>query len=196
MDALETLLYEIFLSCQNIPGDFGEIGLWEGGVFKHVIIPAAITCGKMARGFDSFVGMNTPGKHDHQYVTKDIPRIYNKGHFSVGGLDHFTRHHMQDQHPDSYELYDGYIPGCFEKVPLDILFSCIRIDVDHYQPTLDSLGWVWKRLSPSGVILCDDYLLSNPDIHANKAIREWVSLHEDHITTEYKGYNTLMIMKI
>jgi hypothetical protein len=33
----------------------------------------------------------------------------------------------------------------------------VHIDVDLYQPTLDSIRFFYPRLAPGGIILCDDY---------------------------------------
>jgi len=36
-------------------------------------------------------------------------------------------------------------------------FRLVHIDVDLYQPTMDSLAFFYPRLSNSGVIVLDDY---------------------------------------
>lgn len=33
----------------------------------------------------------------------------------------------------------------------------IHIDVDLYQPTLDSIEFFWDKLNVGGVLVCDDY---------------------------------------
>lgn len=36
-------------------------------------------------------------------------------------------------------------------------FALVHVDVDLYQPTLDSLEFFFPRLLPGGILVCDDY---------------------------------------
>ena len=36
-------------------------------------------------------------------------------------------------------------------------FSFVHLDVDLYQPTMDSLEFFYGRMNPCSIILCDDY---------------------------------------
>jgi hypothetical protein len=57
---------------------------------------------------------------------------------------------------DAVECYPGWIPDRFPEVD-DRCFSFVHIDVDLYQPTLDSLEFFYPRLSTGGIIVLDDY---------------------------------------
>jgi hypothetical protein len=52
------------------------------------------------------------------------------------------------------------------------------IDVDHYQPTAESLVWAAPRVSRGGVLALDDYL-SATDLLATKAIKEFLRGNSD-----------------
>ena len=39
----------------------------------------------------------------------------------------------------------------------DRAFSFVHVDVDLYEPTRDSFAFFYERLSPGGILLCDDY---------------------------------------
>lgn len=39
----------------------------------------------------------------------------------------------------------------------DRRFSLVHIDVDIYRPTLDALEFFWDRVTPGGMVVCDDY---------------------------------------
>lgn len=54
------------------------------------------------------------------------------------------------------KLYPGWIPERFNEVS-DRAFSFVHIDVDLYEPTLDSLIFFWERLVTGGFIVVDDY---------------------------------------
>jgi hypothetical protein len=42
----------------------------------------------------------------------------------------------------------------------DKRFSFVHVDVDLYQPTLDSMEFFCPRLNNGGILLCDDYVSS------------------------------------
>ena len=48
------------------------------------------------------------------------------------------------------------IPDRFPDVA-DREFRFVHIDVDLYEPTLDSLAFFYPRLVTGGILLCDDY---------------------------------------
>jgi hypothetical protein len=56
----------------------------------------------------------------------------------------------------AYEFHKGWIPDRFVDVA-EKHFAFVHIDVDLYQPTLDSLKFFYSRMNPGGIILCDDY---------------------------------------
>ncbi len=55
-----------------------------------------------------------------------------------------------------YKLYKGWVPDRFNEVK-DRDFIFVHIDVDLYDPILDSLNFFFPRLLDGGVILIDDY---------------------------------------
>jgi predicted O-methyltransferase YrrM len=71
------------------------------------------------------------------------------------------------------KYYKGWIPETFHEVK-DETFSFIHIDVDLYQPTLDSFEFLYPRLAPGGIMVFDDYgCVQFPG--AKKAIDECLS---------------------
>jgi len=85
------------------------------------------------------------------------------------------RHHV----PRSfYQLHPGYIPDCFSDVPDSLRLSFALLDVDHYEPTVQALDWIWPRLNPSGVLALDDFLPSH-QILATRAIKEFLRRQDD-----------------
>ena len=55
-----------------------------------------------------------------------------------------------------YKLFRGWIPERFNEVE-NYSFSFVHIDVDLYQPILDSLNFFYPRLCEGGVVVIDDY---------------------------------------
>jgi hypothetical protein len=57
---------------------------------------------------------------------------------------------------DFVKFYKGWIPARFEDVK-DLQFAFVHIDVDLYQPTLDSVQFFYYRMNKGAVMICDDY---------------------------------------
>jgi len=53
----------------------------------------------------------------------------------------------------------GWIPSVFKKIN-NFEYQFVHIDVDLYQPTLDSLNFFYPKLIKEGIIVIDDYNLS------------------------------------
>ena len=57
---------------------------------------------------------------------------------------------------EAVKLYKGWIPSRFSDVDGNV-FSFVHVDVDLYEPTLESVRFFYDRLSTGGVFVCDDY---------------------------------------
>ena len=57
---------------------------------------------------------------------------------------------------DHVKFYPGWVPERFQEVE-SITFSFVHIDVDLYQPTLDSFRFFYPRLVKNGIMVFDDY---------------------------------------
>lgn len=152
---------------KDVPGDFAEIGVYRGATFRK-LATLAHDQDKIAHAFDSFHGMGDPGPEDGEH--------YPKGKFDVGGPRAFMS--LMDEAGvarDYYRLWPGYIPFCFESFPAQLRFSLVLIDVDHYQPTADSLLWAAPRINRGGILALDDYIPAI-DLLATKAIKEFLAI--------------------
>jgi O-methyltransferase len=80
-------------------------------------------------------------------------------------------------------LLPGWIPSRFAEVA-HRRFCFVHLDVDLYQPTLDSLDFFYERVVPGGILLCDDYGSSAcpgakracDEFAASRPERRWVHL--------------------
>ncbi len=52
--------------------------------------------------------------------------------------------------------FPGWIPEAFAPDNPN-RYRFVHVDVDLYQPTLDSFEYFWPRLVPGGTMVCDDY---------------------------------------
>lgn len=161
---------------ENVKGDFAEIGVWRGEASRKVIRLSLIQS-KKTHLIDSFRGMDDPGSFDSDF--------HPKGRFDVGGLAGFRL--IMESHgfsKDEYFAYDGLIPTCFEKVPNDVRFSFVIIDVDNYTPTRDTLNWIWPRISRGGILALDDFNAMS-DTDCSKAINEFLRERSDYSRLDY-----------
>jgi len=127
----------------DLDGDMAECGTYRGASAYRMCL-ALGKSGKIAHLFDSFEGLSAPGKWDGDY-------------WAIGALrtpEASLREALAEF--ENYRVYKGWIPERFEEVA-DGRFSFVHIDVDLYQPTLDSLEFFYPRTVDGGVIVMDDY---------------------------------------
>ena len=156
----------------NVPGDFAEIGVFQGAAFRKVAALAGKQ-GKRAHAFDSFVGLNEPSSGDDASYPKDM--------FDIGGPEVFVQL-MTASGVDraSYDVWSGYIPDCFTRLPDTVRFSWAIVDLDQYQPTADALRWLSDRISAGGLLTLDDYVpIVNRGKLATRAIDEFLATDQD-----------------
>jgi O-methyltransferase len=137
------LLREILKLCERVPGDTAECGVYEGAG-SYLIGGHAARLGRRHHLFDSFEGLSQPETIDGTY--------WRRGAMSVP--EERVRERLKDL--DNLHFWRGWIPERFYEVA-DRRFSFLHIDVDLYQPTLDSIAFFYPRMNRGGLMLFDDY---------------------------------------
>lgn len=153
----------------NISGDLAECGCYVG---VSAWFMAKEATDRELFLFDSFQGLSAPSSEDavlkgvQEWRTGDLKTTEEVLRYN---LAEFTQIH----------ILKGWIPERFGEVA-DRRFRLVHIDVDLYQPTLDSLKFFYPRLSLGGVIVMDDYgFLTCPG--ATKAAQEFMADKSQHI---------------
>ena len=109
--------------------------------------------------FDSFEGLSDPVDNDLNSVASNINSntlnklFKGKERMFKGNYNNYISL-MNDF--EFIKVYKGWIPERFNEVS-KLEFSFVHIDVDIYQPTLDSVKFFYPRLEKGGVIYIDDY---------------------------------------
>ncbi|MFN3388348.1 MAG: TylF/MycF/NovP-related O-methyltransferase [Allosphingosinicella sp.] len=137
-------LWQLMRMTAHVPGDTAECGVFEGAS-SWLICSATRGTDKIHHLFDSFEGLSAPQSEDGGY--------WKPGDFATPEqvvLDNLA------PFADRIRLHKGWIPERFGDVA-DRTFSFVHVDVDLYQPTIDSMRFFYDRLSPGGILLCDDY---------------------------------------
>jgi len=135
-------------SLEQISGAVAEIGVWKGTRFAEYV-KVTSKKGFVSHAFDSFIGMNDPGPLDGSF--------YPKGKFDIGGPGVFCGLLKELGVEDNYEVFAGYVPDCFKNVDPEQKYSLVRIDLDHYQPTVLAANWAWPRVSMGGWLMISFY---------------------------------------
>jgi predicted O-methyltransferase YrrM len=126
--------------CSSIEGDFAECGTYLGSSAFFMSKQSS----KKIFLFDSWEGLSQPAIQDGTY--------WKKG--DLGSELSQVKSNLRQF--DNVVYLKGWIPSRFNEVS-DRTFSFVHIDVDIYEPTKDSIGFFWERLTPGGILICDDY---------------------------------------
>ncbi len=145
-------LNQLVQKIKNLDGDVAECGCWRG-------LSAYQTAYRLQQQkfdgtfyiFDSFEGLS-------DFEDEDIPlggikdQQQRKKEFSCG--EDIVRNNLKEF--SFIEYKKGWIPERFDEVK-DKNFSFVHIDVDMYQPILDSFRFFYERMVKGGIIVFDDY---------------------------------------
>ena len=143
-------LQAALLSLKDIEGDVAECGVRHG---RSTLFMAHAAGGKRQfHIFDSFEGLSDPVP-DKDPGVESFKKDGETRKFHIRNLDRVLGRF--NDYPE-INVYQGWIPDRFPEVE-DRRFALIHVDVDMYQPTLDTLDFFWDRLTPGGIVICDDY---------------------------------------
>lgn len=142
-------LYYLSKSVKNVPGDTAECGVFEGAG-SHIILKSNVGVDKKHYIFDSFEGLSQIEDNDFvessktlQWCENDLAIAENVVHDNLKSFNNIV-------------YFKGWIPDRFHEVAKK-RFSFVHIDVDLYQPTLDSIGFFYEKMACGGMMVCDDY---------------------------------------
>lgn len=128
---------------EDVPGDTAECGAYRGAS-SWLICDRFSNSDKTHYIFDSFQGLSAPSPVDGNY--------WKQGDLTAG--EEILKKNLSGV--PRVKILGGWIPERFNEVA-GRRFCFVHIDVDLYQPTLDSIAFFYPRLAPGGIILSDDY---------------------------------------
>lgn len=164
VDVRKFMILNLIKLVQGLPGDTGECGAYTG-CSSYAILSATAGAGRVHHIFDSFEGLSAPRAEDD--VACD--EVFKWKEHDLSASEARIRENLNKF--DSVRYYKGWIPARFEEIA-DARFAFVHIDVDLYQPTLDSFRFFYPRMAKGGIILCDDYGFSSCP-GAYRAMREF-----------------------
>lgn len=136
-------------SLHDLTGDVAECGTRKGK--SALYMASACERPRDFFLFDSFEGLSdpAPGKDilASAYESDGKHRIFHENYAEI---------EERFRSWPNINLMRGWIPDRFPEVA-ERSFVLIHVDVDLYQPTLDSFEYFYPRTVPGGFIICDDY---------------------------------------
>jgi hypothetical protein len=142
-------LMQLARTVAKLHGSTAECGVL-GGVGSAMIcktLEGTYQADERHWGFDSFEGLPEPEQIDiskHSWQKKGSLAI--SPQVALNNLADF----------EFCTLVKGWIPQCFEPAK-EHRFRLVHIDLDLYQPTVDSLDFFYPRTVAGGVFVMDDY---------------------------------------
>lgn len=149
---IETVLNE------NIEGDLIETGVWRGGasIFMRAVLAAYGIEDRKVFVADSFEGLPKPD-------VEKYPADKDDGHHLITYLavsqeeveNNFRKYSLLDE---QVVFLKGWFKDTLPQAPINKL-SILRLDGDMYGSTMDSLEYLYSKLSKGGFCIIDDYAL-------------------------------------
>lgn len=146
-DPRSFVLQSCLRSLADIEGDVAECGVRRGR--SAIFMLLADLRKRQYHLFDSFAGLPQPTDADH---IGSRNAWWKKG--DLHAEEAIARNNLAAF--PNVNFHVGWIPQTFSNIH-DSQFAFAHIDVDLYEPTYDSLVFFYDRMTPGGVIICDDY---------------------------------------
>ena len=141
---------------EGIAGDFVETGVWRGGacILMRAILEAHGVRDRRVWAADSFDGLPPPDAENypmdkgldlHLYRELAVPLETVQDNFrSFGLLD------------EQVVFLKGWFKDTLPQAPIDRV-AVLRLDGDLYESTMDGLRALYRKVSPGGYVIVDDY---------------------------------------
>jgi O-methyltransferase len=166
-----------FKETTNLNGFVAECGCFKG-LSSHLMCKTIKSANSGFLGedfqiFDSFEGLSELQEEDQELAStgnshRPPSEIMKEGNFAVA----LEKVQANLREFPNIQYFKGWIPHAFPK-DNNNRYRFVHIDVDLYQPTIDSFEYFWPKLLPGGVIICDDFNWSG----AEKAVKEFSIKH-------------------
>ena len=138
------VLYSFARSCVGVPGKYAEVGSHRGG--SAMLVSLASENNKELFLFDTFEGFpeTTPDQ--------DLD-VWKKGEMSDVNIDD-VKAFLVDRR---VRFFQGVFPETAQGIDETEAFAFVHLDTDLYESTLEGCRFFYSRMSPSSILLVDDY---------------------------------------
>jgi hypothetical protein len=146
---------------RGVPGDFIETGVWRGGtcIYMRAVLAARGVTDRKVWVADSFEGLPPPD--EQTYPADKGDRLHEIALLAVS-LEEVKRNFEKYNYLDDQVVFlKGWFKDTLPAIDPAQRFAIIRLDGDLYESTIQSLTALYPKLSPSGFVVIDDYILPN-----------------------------------
>lgn len=148
------LFQELLRGRAGVPGDVAELGVYRGGnAFIALMLSGDAFRGRTLHLFDSFEGFPEFSTHDPSSRAGEFTDT------SVADVRDAFRNF------EDVQIHPGYFPASLVAAE-SRRFALVHFDCDLYEPTLQSCGFFYERMSPGGAMLFHDYGEPESDLPA------------------------------
>lgn len=184
MDNIQNCAEIIFQ--ENIPGDFMETGVWQGGatIFMRGLLKVygedQQRCVWAADSFEGLPKPQTPQDETYDLSASNFPFLA----VSLEAVqDNFRAYNLLD---DRVKFLKGWFEETLPTAPIEKL-ALLRLDGDLYKSTLDALNPLYDKVSPGGFIIIDDYYAFEPCRQAVDEFRASRNITEPMTEIDWTG---------
>lgn len=142
----------------GVSGDLLEAGVWRGGacIYMRGILAAYGITDRQVWVADSFRGLPPPSPGQYPADTGDTHHAVQELAVSLQQVqENFRAFGLLD---DQVRFLEGWFKDTLPRAPIERL-AVLRLDGDMYESTIQTLDALYRRLSPGGFIIIDDYIL-------------------------------------
>lgn len=176
-----------YVVAAGVPGDLVECGVWKGGccmLMALTLMQLGVT-DRVIHLYDTFAGMSQPGDLDVTFDGKknaraiwDQQQAGERNDWCYAGLDEVRQSLLATGYPASHlRFVPGRVEDTLPDPALDRI-AVLRLDTDWYESSAHEMTHLYPRLSPGGVLICDDYRHWSGQ---KKAVDEYLRQHQHHL---------------
>lgn len=164
--AIETVIKE------RVPGDILEAGVWRGGasIYARGVLKGFNVTDRSVYVADSFQGLPKP---DQRYPADQGDEHWNIDFLKVSLEQVKANFSAYDLLDEQVVFVEGFFEETLPNLPIDAL-SVLRLDGDMYSSTIQVLETLYRKVSPGGFVIIDDY---NALANCREAVDDFRSAH-------------------
>ncbi len=171
MTSVERLyaLYQsvVYITKNNIPGDFIECGVWKGGSSMLVAKYFAIhnIHNRKIILYDTYEGMSEPTEFDRDFAGQSAreqlastKKAEDHSVWAYSSLESVKKNFQSTGYPvNSIDFIKGKVEDTIPSNLPSGEIALLRLDTDWYESTLHELEHLYPKLVKNGVLIIDDY---------------------------------------
>ncbi|MEH6515141.1 MAG: TylF/MycF/NovP-related O-methyltransferase [Halioglobus sp.] len=171
---------------ENIPGDLIETGVWRGGctIFMRALLETYADPHRTVWVADSFSGMPKPNSEKYPADRRFDLSMWRSLSVSADEVRaNFARFGLLD---NRVKFLEGFFSETLPSAPIEQL-AIMRLDGDLYESTIDSLNYLYPKLSSGGFVIIDDFFCSAPCKQAVDDYREKHNISGEMLAVDWSA---------